>query len=701
MNRKVRRAEQRKLGKRASPVAQQSRNQTDAAVNPDALASLFAEARRCHRSGQLAQAVARYDRILCADPTLSDVHNNRGAALAKMGRVGDAELAYRRAISTNPDSADAHNNLGSTLCVMGRSDAAEPVIREAIRLRPDWPVCHLNLGMALHLLERLDEAEAAYRHAIVLDPAFAEAHNNLGELLRHRGRLDEAERSLRTAIGLSPRYADAYGNLGNTLRDQNQPAAAEAAYRQAIALSPDSVRAYSNLGSILTDLGRPGEAEQALRHAIALYPDFYEAHVNLGNALLGLKKLAEAESAFRRAIALNPNLAEAHNNLGIVLKFVGRLPEARRAVEQAVHLAPQNTFYHLSLGDLKRFETEDDPHLKALEDLTLNIHSLANKQKMHLHFALAKAYDDIGRCNDAFDHKLAGNALKRQSIAYDEAPHLLVLERVAEVFTRDLIMKKQDCGEQSPLPVFIIGMPRSGSTLIEQILASHPQVFGAGELTNFGDAVTRIANEAGGLFLDVMPDISGESLRQLGARYVAEIAAGAPGAARITDKSLSNFLYAGLIHLALPNARIIHAVRDPIDTCLSCFSKLFASGQHQTYDLAELGRYYRHCQALMQHWHRVLPPGRILDVHHEKVVADLEGQARRIIAHCGLDWDERCLAFHETQRPVLTASAAQVRQPLYREGIDRARPSDAVLRPLLTELFGRQPGLPEDFSFPA
>jgi hypothetical protein len=213
-------------------------------------------------------------------------------------------------------------------------------------------------------------------------------------------------------------------------------------------------------------------------------------------------------------------------------------------------------------------------------------------------------------------------------------------------------------------------------------------VSGGGELPNLGKAVTGAARTAGSNCPDAMSLLSGKSLRQLGTGYVAEIMPLAPAAMHIVNKTLSNFLYAGLIHLALPNARIIHAVRDPVDTCLSCFSKLFAFGQHYTYDLAELGRYYRHYRALMDHWHRALPPGRILDVHYEDVVADLEGQARRITAHCGLDWDRRCLAFHENERPVLTASSTQVRQPLYRTAIGRAQHYQEFLGPLLAELSG-------------
>ncbi len=231
----------------------------------------------------------------------------------------------------------------------------------------------------------------------------------------------------------------------------------------------------------------------------------------------------------------------------------------------------------------------------------------------------------------------------------------------------------------SPVPVFILGMPRSGSTLVEQILASHPEIFGAGELKAFDQALTSL-----GTGQDVSPDMGEAELRRLGGAYVAAVRPRAPTALRITDKMPANFRYAGLIHLALPNARIIHTRRDPVDTCLSCFMHMMP--MPYTYDLAELGRHYRAFAALMAHWRDVLPAGVSLEIDYEDVVEDLEGQARRIVAHCGLDWDDACLSFHTTERPVRTASAVQVRQPVYRDAVRRWLPYKDMLQPLLDEL---------------
>jgi hypothetical protein len=271
---------------------------------------------------------------------------------------------------------------------------------------------------------------------------------------------------------------------------------------------------------------------------------------------------------------------------------------------------------------------------------------------------------------------------------YDEAAILGVLERTRSAFAGEMMRSHSGQGDPSDVPVFILGMPRSGTTLVEQILASHPKVFGAGEIPDFHHAVAGF----GGAVTEALhsPEaaarISREQWRELGASYVGRIKAMAPAAERITNKVPENFRFVGLIHLALPKARIIHTRRDPVDTCLSCFSTLFAEDLPYTYDLAELGRYYRAYEALMAHWRSLSPPEVMLEVRYEEIVADLEGQARRILDHCGLEWDARCLAFHETVRPVHTASVTQVRQPIYKNAVQRWRRYERFLGPLLAEL---------------
>ena len=617
----------------------------------------------------------------------AEVLNNRGMMLTDANQHEEALANFDAALALNPGFVEAHNNRAVVLVAIQRRDEALLSYGRALALRPGMIRVLNNRGNLLQELGRIDEALADYDKALALDPNFIGAINGRGSALQKLNRTSEAERELRRAIALQPDYVEAHCNLGIVLTDYGRLQEAEAAIRHAIELRPDHAVSLCNLAKVLADLGRYDEAEEVARRAAALDPGHAEAHFNLGNALMLLGRHHEAEAATRRAIALKPTLAGAHHNLGVALMDLGRLTEAREASERAVALAPREPMHFRQLGEVMKY-TNGDPFLRALEVLSKDEASLAVTKQIDLHFALAKAYADVGRPEDEFRRLLAGNRLKRVRIEYDEAAVLGVIDRVRQVFTPEFIRASQGMGESSAAPIFIVGMPRSGTTLIEQILASHPQVHGAGELKLFDRAVLDIHASIDGAppYPEIARHMSGEHFGKLGLTYLAGVQQLAPAASHIVDKMPANFVFAGLIHLALPNATIIHAVRDPVDTCISCFSKLFTEGNFQTYDLAELGRYYRHYQAMMQYWHEVLPPRRILDVHYEDTVADVEGVARRIVAHCGLPWDQRCLEFHSTTRIVRTSSAAQVRKPIYTSSIGRRHSYGALLEPLLAEL---------------
>jgi hypothetical protein len=341
---------------------------------------------------------------------------------------------------------------------------------------------------------------------------------------------------------------------------------------------------------------------------------------------------------------------------------------------------------HYSRAEIKKF-CRGDADLTALEALAAR-EDLPEDKAPYIHFALAKALEDCGDYVRAFEHLRLGNALKRAQIHYDESGIVKLFQRVSTVFDRSLFDRFEGEGDPSSTPIFVLGMPRSGSTLIEQILGSHPQILGAGELTHLGEAARTVLNPGDQAFPypECVPALNSVVLRRIGRAYLSRLPVLPEGRARIVDKLPVNYVGIGLIRLILPNARIIHTMRDPIDTCVSCYSKLFSTGQGYSYDLAELGRQYRRYSELMTHWRSVLPPGAMLDISHENVVDDLEGQARRLLDYCGLPWDDRCLEFHKTSRPVRTASAAQVRQPLFRTSLQRWRRYKAELGLLLREL---------------
>jgi tetratricopeptide (TPR) repeat protein len=687
-------------------------------------ALILAEQKR--RQGFLGDADELARRVLTEEPSNAEAAHMLGIIAHQSGKTSEAIDHLRRAIALKPDVALYHANLGEMCRLVGRIDDAIAAGRRAIEINPDYPGALSNLGIAMFDQGRFEEALAHYDRAIALQDDFAQAHSNRGNALQRLKRFADAEPSYRRALELQPNFGDAWNNLGTCLRELKRPEEAEKVYRKALELKPNDPDTLDNLALAVKDLDRLDEAAELLRRALVIEARSDKLHLHYGTILLDQKKVEEAAAAteralalnannhdavnlmgrvafersdlkgalthFRRALALKPDLADAYNNMGNALKELGQLPQAHDAYLEAIKLDPDITGVYVNLADSMTFKP-GDPHLATMERLAAKAEGLSNTDRMQLDFALGKAYADLKDHRRSFKHMLDGNARKRATISYDEKPTFALFDRIEAVFTPELIKSKSGAGDPSPLPIFVIGMPRSGTTLVEQIIASHPKVHGAGELQTFNDVVLTVRGPDGNTipYPEFVSALQAPALKQLGARYlglVRELAAkaGHANAQHVTDKMPSNYYFAGLIHLALPNAKIVHTMRDPVDTCISCFSKLFSAEQNHTYDLAELGRYYKRYERLMAHWRRVLPAGRILDVKYEGVVADLEGQARRIIAHCGLPWDERCLSFHKTERPVRTASASQVRQPIYSTAVGRWRVYEEHIGPLLKSL---------------
>jgi tetratricopeptide (TPR) repeat protein len=570
----------------------------------------------------------------------------------------------------------------------GKLAEAEQLYRTVLQLDPASAEAHHNLGTALVQLNRLGEAKAHFEKAVAIRPDSPEALNNLGNVLAQLNRLDQSIVQFEKVLELSRRAAEPYlracYNIGISLQALNRHEDAIPYYARAIALKPDYAEAYNNIGVALMKCRRPKEALIHYERLAAIMPNLAEAQNNLGVSLHALNRENEAIAVFKKALAIRSDYADAHANLGLALESLGRIEEGTQAFERAVEHAPTRAkFYHWLFHSKKA--VTGDRHLVNMIELAKRMPSLPREEQIELHFGLGKVYADIKQYDLSFRHLLEGNVLRRQEIAYDEKATLGMLEQIQALFTTELMQSKQGLGNRSSKPVFILGMPRSGSTLIEQILASHPRVFGAGEVNDFSRAVKLLSGQRGGhvQFPELIRTLAAEDLLRLGTQYLCGIENIAPSAERVTDKMLSNFRFAGLIHLALPNARIIHTRRDPVDTCVSCYSTLFARGQPFAYELGELGRYYRAYERMMDHWRRVLPDGVMLEVRYEELIADFERQARRVIAHCGLAWDEACLTFYKTQRPVRSASAAQVHQPLYNTSVGRGSHYGELLRPLL------------------
>jgi tetratricopeptide (TPR) repeat protein len=530
----------------------------------------------------------------------------------------------------------------------GRLEQAIALYRQAVALAPNDSRAHGGLATALRDLRRFSEADACYRQALALDPLHTWTLNNAAQSARWQRRLDEALALATQSAVIDPRNHETFTLLAAVEVARREFARARAACARALELRPGHAEALNLMGRIAYEEGR---SDEAIAH-------------------------------YREALAHEPKLAAAYNNLGSALRERGEIEAARTAFRTAIELEPRLAIAFLNLADLHRF-APGDAVLAAMEELAGNPAALTESEQLWLAFALGKAYGDLGDHARAFHHLLLGNRLKRQQILYDEAATLAQLERVRAVFTKDLIGEAR-MGEGAPVPVLIVGMPRSGTTLVEQMLASHPKVFGAGELPDLPTLTAGLRGAGGSDYPDCIAAIDRAALSACGEAYVDGLRRRAPDAACVTDKLPANFAHLGFACLAVHGVRIVHVRRDPLDTCLSCFSKLFAQDQlHFAYDLAELGRYYRAYVRLMEHWRAVLPPGVMLELQYEEVVADPEPHARRLLAHCGLEWDAACLRFYETRRPVRTLSAGQVREPLFRRSIGRARPYREWLAPLI------------------
>ncbi|MGH7716734.1 MAG: sulfotransferase family protein, partial [Vulcanimicrobiaceae bacterium] len=377
----------------------------------------------------------------------------------------------------------------------------------------------------------------------------------------------------------------------------------------------------------------------------------------------------------------------------------GDISGARASYQRAVDLVPRSGQFHRLLIDAG--VPVDEAHLRQIESIVEKPDGLAIDDRIAFHFALGKAHGERGDYRASFQHFRDGNALARSRATYDEAQTFGEFQSFRNAFNADVIQSARGCGDPSPVPILIFGMPRSGTTLVEQVLAAHPNVHAGGEISAYTpnevgmfELALRSQKWVEGDDNDVpgTPSTLAEAVKKTGVRYARYVESLAPAATRVTDKWPFNFKFAGIAYLALPNARLIHVRRDPLDTCFSCFTTLFSGNLPYTHDLTELGRYYRAYEELMRFWRSALPPGAMLEVRYEDFVTDFETSARRLIAFCGLEWDERCLQFWSAKRPVRTASSVQVRQQLYDRSIGRSRPYLEFLGPLSSALGSSEGG---------
>lgn len=652
------------------------------------LAAWPGQADALHLLGVMAHAFGNLDlgiqhlRQACLAPRTPAVYFSNLAEMCRQkGLLDEAELAARRATALQPDLVSAWNNLGIVLQESGKFEESAVCLERVITLQPDSPEAHNNLGNTYLRMQRLDRAQVMYEKALSLHPRYAEAHSNRAHLLHTLGRYDEAVVAARQAIEIHPQLADAYLNLAEIEVTRQRYGEALRWIDALLAFAPNHPGGLAARAKSLKYTDRLDEALAAASAAALAAPHTALVHNTLGEVQQALGRFEEAQTSFEKAAGL-PGLEQeaARNHQAALLMEMGRGDEAMAVVEHLIEMNPRCASAWLIRTDLKQFAV-DDPDIPRMEALFRPNGVVDTRDQVALHFALGKAYLDHGDSARAFQHLGEGNRLKRSTLTFDVDASARWMADIARTFSAEFLESLADKGHGSDMPIFVLGMPRSGTTLVEQILASHRQVHGAGELRVLQRIVDGLGDYPAAAARLVPAD-----LERLGEAYLTQVRPLAGASTRLVDKMPANFLHAGLIHLILPNARIVHCRRNPVDTCLSCYTKLFSAEQKFAYDLHELGVIHRAYQTLMAHWRATLPQDRFVEVDYEALVEDLEGEARRLIAFLGLPWDDACLDFHKTERPVRTASANQVRQPIYRTAVERWKPHAAYLGPLLSAL---------------
>jgi tetratricopeptide (TPR) repeat protein len=585
--------------------------------------------------------------------------------LARVGRGQEAIAALRRAVALKPDLPQAWRALGDHLMATGDMQAADAAYAQHVRHATADPRL---LGAAAALAEdRVPEAEALLRAHLKLAPTDVAAIRMFAEVAARLGRNEDALNLLARCLELAPGFDAARQNYALLLHRSNQPERALAEIERLLALDPVHP-AHRNLKAVV--LCRIGDYEPAIAiyaELLQRYPDQPKVWMSYGHALKTAGHRERAIAAYRRALALQPAFGEVW----------------------------------WSLANLKTFRFEQ-PDV-ALMRTQLARTDLADDDRLHLEFALGKALEDAADYAPSFEHYARGNALRRAQLYYRAEETSARVQHIRERYTREFFDARKGAGSPARDPIFIVGLPRAGSTLIEQILASHSQVEGTMELPEI-TSITRLLRGQGEAdstmpYHDALAALDADALRALGERYLADTRIHRKtGAPLFIDKMPNNFMHLGLIQLILPNATIIDARRHPLACCFSGFKQHFARGQSFSYSLDDLGRYYRDYVALMAHFDAVLP-GRVHRVIYERMVEDTEGEVRRLLAHCGLPFEEACLRFFENARPVRTASSEQVRRPIYREGMEQWRHYAPWLGPLeqaLGPVLGSYPEAPEE-----
>jgi len=593
-----------------------------------------------HKRNNHVAAIAVYDQILTQFPNYAAGWSNRAVMLNLLQRKDEALASVEKALALKPGHAGFHSNRGDALRELGRYEEALASYDNALGLNPDNSGVHNCRAIALQAMGRYEEALISVDKAIALRHDAAEAHNNRGALLKQMRRYDEALASLNRAITLAPSNAESYNNRGTVLQELKRNEEALASYDQAIALQPGHARAYNNRGTVLQSMKRYDEALASYDQAIILNSSYAEAYSNRGDLLVNKGNMQEAEKAFTTALRLKPDLHRATR----------------------------------CLTDIHTYNDPDDEEIRKIRALLDNPNT-QHTDKAYLYFSLGKIYDDCGRYDDAFTYYTQANQLVNSTLHCDRERITAFVDSHIAVFTKELFAQPRPFASDDASPLFIVGMPRSGTTLMASALSNHYAIDTAGELPTMTELVIRIPELLGGRvpYPQAVTHLTPNITTRLTQDYLKRLRRDAsPAVLYVIDKQTLNFHHLGLIALLFPKARVIHCMRDPLDTCLSNYFQFFLLDYNYAFDLQNIGHFYKEYTRLMEHWRSVLPT-KMIEVPYEHMVMDTKATVRNLLDCLGMEWDDSCLEPHTNPCTVETASSWQVRQPIYQHSVGRWR----------------------------
>ena len=580
-----------------------------------------------------------------------------GAVLKETGRISESIVPFKKSLEITPQDPIAQSNLGVTLQALGRLEEAETFLRQAIALKFDYATAHNNLGITLHALGRLEEAESSLKQAVSLKPDFVEAYINLGNTLKKLNKLDEAKASYTQLIQLKPDYIDGYKNLGVILRELGKLSESEEKLRYAIALKPDNAEAFNSLGNTLQEMGKFEEAMNSFIQSILLNSNNCNAHNNLGVVFHELGRLEEAEKSLRQAISIKFDYAEAYNNLGNLLQDLGRFDEAELCFKKVINIKPNKTSAYRHLTIVSKINLQDKIYHKMKS--LYGDKSISEEQLCHINFGLGKIYADAENYEHSFKHYKEGNILRKKLLNYDFQQDVNLFRQLKNSYSEmDQSSLNLDFTSNKISPIFILGMPRSGTTLIEQIVSSHSKVTGAGEI--------RFIPMFGFKMATSLSEVNKEMYVKFRDQYLNKLQNVSNGKIYVTDKMPHNFLYIGLISIVFPNAKIIHVERNPAATCWGNYIQYFSSKNlGYCYGIEDIVNYYKLYKNLMDFWGMHLSK-KIYNIDYDLLTINQKEETKKLLNYIGLNWEDSCMSPEKNIRSVATASKTQVRKKIYK-----------------------------------